>query len=89
MAQVSFTENLQRHLSCPAAVGEGDTVSAVLQDVMRGNPRLRSYLLDDQGRLRQHVAVFVNDRPVNDRLGLSDPVGQADEVFVFQALSGG
>jgi molybdopterin synthase sulfur carrier subunit len=89
MAHVSFTGNLQRHLACPTAVGAGDTVSAVLADVMRENPRLRSYLLDDQGRLRQHVAVFVNDRPVADRVRLSDPVGQADEVFVFQALSGG
>jgi len=89
VAQVSFTDNLQRHLSCPTEDVRGDTVSAVLDGVFRTNPKLRSYLLDDQGRLRQHVAVFVNDRPVCDRERLSDRVGGADEVFVFQALSGG
>ena len=89
MARVSFTENLQRHLSCPVACGVGDTVSAVLQDVFRDNRGLRSYLLDDQGRLRQHVAVYINDGLVIDRDRLSDPVADGDEVFVFQALSGG
>lgn len=89
MAQVSFTENLQRHLSCPVVRGAGDTVSAVLNDVFRDNAALRSYLLDDQGRLRQHVAVYINDRLVADRDRLTDPVADGDEVFVFQALSGG
>tara|TARA_R110001606_G_scaffold264056_1_gene412759 strand:+ start:514 stop:732 length:219 start_codon:yes stop_codon:yes gene_type:complete len=69
--------------------GAGDTVSAVLHDIFRENAALRSYLLDDQGRLRQHVAVYVNERLIADRDRLSDPVGDADEVFVFQALSGG
>ena len=27
--------------------------------------------------------------PIADRLQLTDPVSDADEVFVFQALSGG
>ncbi len=89
MARVSFTENLQRHLSCPVVRGAGNTVSAVLNDVFQANPALRSYLLDDQGLLRRHVAVYINDRLVADRDRLSDPVVDADEIFVFQALSGG
>ena len=89
MARVSFTNNLRRHLSVDAADVPGDTVRAVLEGVFEDNPKLRSYLLDDQGRLRKHVKVFVNDRVAADRNGLSDPVGESDEVFVFQALSGG
>jgi sulfur carrier protein ThiS len=50
---------------------------------------LRGYVLDDQGALRRHVAVYVNGRPIADRIGLSDPVGPDDEIHVFQALSGG
>ena len=89
MARVSFTGNLQRHLACPPVEAPGATVAAVLQAVFDDNPKLRSYILDDQARLRKHVKVFVNDKVVADRQGLSDPVSDSDEVFVFQALSGG
>lgn len=89
MPRVSFTANLQRHLACPPAEVPGETVAATLDRVFAENPRLRSYVLDDQGRLRKHVTVYVNDQPVRDRQRLSDPVDRRDEVFVFQALSGG
>jgi hypothetical protein len=39
--------------------------------------------------LRRHVAVYVGDRPVADRVQLSDAVGPRDEIYVFQALTGG
>ena len=62
---------------------------AVLTQVFAAEPRLRSYILDDQDRVRRHVAIYVNGERIVDRDRLSDPVGDADEVFVFQALSGG
>lgn len=89
MVRVSFTGNLRRHLECPPADVTGGTVREALDAVFEGSPKLRHYLLDDQGRLRKHVKVFVNDRAVTDRERLSDRVGDGDEVFVFQALSGG
>jgi len=89
MPQVSFTENLKRHIECPAVAVAGATVREVLDAVFADNPMLKSYILDDQGRVRRHVNVFINGSFVSDRLALSDPVGPMDEVFVFQALSGG
>ncbi|MGE0653118.1 MAG: MoaD/ThiS family protein [Alphaproteobacteria bacterium] len=89
MPRLSFTPNLERHLACPSARVPGDTVIAVLTAAFRDNPRLRGYLLDDQGRLRKHVNIFVNNEPVTDRDFLTDRVADGDEVFVFQALSGG
>ncbi len=89
MARVSFTGNLRRHLACPPVDVPGETIRAVLDGVFETNPMLRSYLLDDQGRLRKHVKIFVGDRVVSDTDALSDPVGAGDDVFVFQALSGG
>lgn len=89
MPRLAFTPNLRRHLACPEMDVAGDTVMAVLAAAFATNPRLKSYLLDDQGRLRRHVNVFVNSAPVIDRDYLSDPVAPRDEVFVFQALSGG
>lgn len=89
MPRVSFTANLQRHLTLTPAEVPGRTVAAALDGVFTDNPRLRSYLLDDQGRLRKHVAIYVNQEPVRDRQRLSDSLENGDEVFVFQALSGG
>lgn len=89
MPRVSFTNNLQRHLDCPAATVSGNTVRAILDATFEENPKLRSYLLDDQGSLRQHVNIFVNGAVVRDRHGLTDAVAQHDEIFVMQALSGG
>lgn len=89
MARVSFTGHLQRHLPCPDVEAPGATVGEVLGTVFAGNPGLKSYLLDDQGQVRKHVNIFINDEPIGDRDGLSDPLNESDEIFVFQALSGG
>lgn len=89
MGQISFTANLQRHVRSPSLRTHGGTVREVLDAVFVDNPQLRSYLLDEHGRLRRHVNVYVNEQPVVDRLGLTDTVGTADDVYVFQALSGG
>lgn len=89
MARVAFTANLQRHLSCPDQTAPGSTVRAVLDHVFTVEPRLRSYILDDQDRMRRHVAIYVNGDRITDRNRLSDAVSDNDEVFVFQALSGG
>ena len=89
MARVAFTANLQRHLDCPVQTAPGQSVRAVLEHVFVAQPRLRSYLLDDQDRVRRHVAIYVNGERIADRERLSDPVDDGDEIFVFQALSGG
>lgn len=67
----------------------GTTVAAVLAGAFADFPKLRGYLLDDQDRLRKHVTVFVKGDMIRDRQTLGDPVAADDEVFVFQALSGG
>jgi molybdopterin converting factor small subunit len=89
MCRISFTDNLKRHVACPPQDVQGDTVRAVLEAVFADNPALREYIFDDQSRLRRHVTVFINDRMIKDREGLAEPVGGDDELFVFQALSGG
>lgn len=89
MARISFTPNLQRHLAVAPHQVTGATVAAVLAAVFAGNPRLRSYLLDDQGRVRPHVLIFVDGEQIADRQRLSDKVGADSEVYVVQALSGG
>lgn len=90
MAQVTFTANLQRHVACPACRAAGSTVAEVLDAVFRDTvPAARSYVLDEQGGLRQHMTVMVDGVAVRDRRRLSDPVRADSDVFILQALSGG
>lgn len=89
MPEVRFTTTLRRHVAAPAASVAGATVRAALEEVFRAEPRLRGYVLDDQGRLRRHVQVFVDGELVADRERLSDPVAPSSEIYVMQALSGG
>jgi sulfur-carrier protein len=89
MAHVTFTSNLRRHREAPEAVADGATVREVLERVFADDPLLRGYVLDDQGRLRRHVNVYLNGTLVADRARLSDPAGRSDQIHVLQALSGG
>ena len=89
MAKVVFTANIQRHVSCPDTAAAGATVRDVLEAVFAGNPQAKSYVLDDQGALRRHMAIFIDGRLIADRAQLSDPVAATSTISVFQALSGG
>ena len=89
MVQVAFTPNIQRHVQCPTTTVTGATVREVLDVLFTANPQARGYVLDEQGSLRQHMVIFINGRPIRDRQRLTDAVDACDEIFVFQALSGG
>ncbi len=89
MPRVAFTQNLQRHVACPPCEVEGRSVRESLDAAFGRYPRLRGYVLDEHGALRQHMAVFVDGVPVEDRRSLSDPVSDASDILVMQALSGG
>ena len=89
MPRIHFTPHLQNHLDCPPQDVTAATLREALEIVFQANPRLRSYLLDDQGHLRKHVTAFIDSTPINDRVNLSDDVTRAKEVYLLQALSGG
>ena len=89
MPTVRFTSTLARHRPAPMFSAPGQTVRAVLEEGLADDPLLRSYVLDEQGRVRRHVNIFVDGAMIRDRLRLSDPVGENAEIYVLQALSGG
>jgi hypothetical protein len=89
MPRVTFTPHLQRFIDAPQREVTGTTVQEALAAVFAENPRLRDYVLDERGEVRQHVTIFVDDSPARDRKTLSDEVAADTEIFVLQALSGG
>lgn len=89
MPVVDFTPNLARQTRVESRRVSGFTVIEALEELFREFPAARSYVLDDQGATRQHVALFVDGVAITDRAGLSDPVTESSVIFVMQALSGG
>jgi sulfur-carrier protein len=68
------------------ARASGNTLEAVLADLDRQYPGLRFRLIDEQGKVRRHMRVFIAGQQVFD---LQQPLNEQDEVFIVQALSGG
>ena len=65
---------------------DGATVGDLLDDLDRQFPGMRFRVVDEQGRLRPHMKIFVNQDAVRDLSTVIDP---SDEVTLMQALSGG
>lgn len=64
----------------------GATLGEVLADLDRQFPGIRFRMVDEQGRLRPHMRVFVNGQALHD---LALPLPPGDDVNIVQALSGG
>ena len=90
MPLVRFTQNIQRHVTCPELTVGGDPVGKALECYFAQIPDARGYVLDDQGALRKHMAIFINGEPLMDRRKLTDPLPDDHAIIdVLQALSGG
>ena len=89
VSTVVFAKAVRRHVDCPDEQVPGTTLREVLNGYFDQHPAVRSYIVDEHGAVRKHIAVFVNSQLVNDRTQLDLAVGDGDEIHVFQALSGG
>jgi photosystem II stability/assembly factor-like uncharacterized protein/sulfur carrier protein ThiS len=63
----------------------GTTVAEALRDLERSCPRLNGWVLDDQGRVREHVAVFLS----GERVGGEADLAETDRLEIVGAVSGG
>ncbi|MDT0343306.1 MoaD/ThiS family protein [Streptomyces litchfieldiae] len=68
---------------------EGGTLAEVLADLERNHQGISARVLDDEGRLRRFVNVYVNDDDVRfaDGLGTATPDGAG--VSIIPAVAGG
>ena len=90
MPSVSLTPHLRRYFDLPEQVeAEGASVAEVVASLDARWPGLGFYITDEQGRLRKHVAIWVDGKRVQDPEGLGDAVPPDGHVHVLQALSGG
>ena len=91
MAKVKFTRHLTRYFPTLMDNVEvnGRNVAQILTNLDKQYPGLAAYIVDEQGSLRKHVNIFIAGDLIHDRQTLQDPVNENDQVYIFQALSGG
>jgi molybdopterin synthase sulfur carrier subunit len=64
---------------------DGASVVEVLRALEREHPRTLGWVLDEQGRIRQHVNVFVNGEMTRQDV----PLAPEDRVHVLPSITGG
>ncbi len=90
MIEVSFPPHLRRFIDLPENCQvNGKTVREILDDLETNYPGVQGYLLHENGALRQHVNLFLDERLIHDRQELSDSTEGVKELVIMQALSGG
>lgn len=89
MPRFEFTPQLHRFTETPVVETGAATLREGLEATFAVNPRLRGYILDDQGHLRANVVVFIDGQRNDDRVRLDAALSPQSKVYVLQALSGG
>jgi molybdopterin converting factor small subunit len=87
MITIFIPQQLRSYTSgATTATASGKTVDQALSDLDARFPGIRFRVIDEQGRIREHMRVFVDGERVRE-IGVA--LGANAEVHVFGALSGG
>jgi len=86
MTVVRIPTPLRSYTRAATVNATGCTVAEVLVDLDHQFPGLRFRMVDEQGRLRTHMKVFVDLDLCRD---LSTALDGTQEISIMQALSGG
>lgn len=76
----------QRSLKITAS---GTTVREALDGLWGLHPGLRDRILDEQGEVRQHINVFVDNESIRFAEGLATRAADGSEILIVPAVSGG
>ena len=68
---------------------EAKTVGEALDGLFAKHDRLKAQLLDQNGKIRSFVNVYVNEDDARDRQGLATPVKDGDTILIVPAIAGG
>lgn len=67
----------------------GSSLLEVLTDLWAAYPGLRDRVMTEQGRIREHVSVFVGTENSRDIGGLGTLISAGAEISIVPAVSGG
>ena len=73
----------------PEVEAQGGTVSEIVDDLEARYPGLKERLMDDSGKLRRFVNVYVNDEDVRFLDGIGTEVPDGAKLSIIPAVAGG
>jgi len=76
-------------MSVPQVETDAADLRTALDAAFASHPRLRGYVLDEQGQLRENVVIFIDGQRTRERKLLNDALTPFSNVYILQALSGG
>jgi sulfur-carrier protein len=65
------------------------TLRDALELLWRTYPSLRDRVVNEEGQVRAHVNIFVDNESVRFTGGLATPIPPGTEIFIIPAVSGG
>ena len=92
MAEVNvrFPPHLRRFINLPTSCdAEGESMADLMDNLENQFAGVKNYLLHENGELRQHVNLFLDGKLVVEKQLKSVDLGDASELVIMQALSGG
>ncbi|MEU0491128.1 ubiquitin-like small modifier protein 1 [Nocardiopsis changdeensis] len=68
---------------------QGGTLAEILDDLEANHPGIRARILDENGKVRRFVNVYVGDEDVRFAQGLQTEVAEGAQVSIIPAVAGG
>jgi molybdopterin converting factor small subunit len=68
---------------------KGATLDEVFADIDRRHPGFRALVVDEAGKIKTYVNVYIGDEDARTRGGVAAAVGADAEVMVIPAMAGG
>lgn len=68
---------------------EAKTVGEALDGLFAKHDRLKAQLLDQNGKIRSFVNIYVNEDDARDKQGMNTPVKDGDTILIVPAIAGG
>ena len=75
--------------SAEVDVDDAATLAEVIDGLEADHPGMRTRVLDDDGKLRRFVNVYVDDEDVRFASGLETPTPDGASVSIIPAVAGG
>ena len=85
----TYTDGVAELADAATTAASGATLAGVLEALDAAAPGIRARVVDDEGKLRRFVNVYVNDDDVRFLEDLATPTPDGASISIIPAVAGG